>query len=265
MKEGRRSAASIQLLHVEDDPAFADLTGTYLDRIDPTIDHESVRTVDAARERLRSDHFDAVVCDYDLPDGTGIDLLEHVRGVDPELPFVLFTGKGSEEVAGDAISAGVTDYLQKSGGTEQYEVLINRLHNAVDRYRLGQQVERSIAALEAANEPISILDADGHYLFVNEAYASVYGHTPDAVVGRHWERFYPADEVERFTEEIFPVLKETGHWTGPATIDVAGVGRVREQLVLTHTTDGGHVCIIRDSEALDEDADVDDDQSVDNS
>lgn len=243
-------ATEIRLLHVEDDPAFADLTASYLARIDPGIDHEVVTTVADARDRFDVQAFDAVVCDYDLPDGTGIDLLERVREIDSEFPFVLFTGKGSEEVASEAISAGVTDYLQKGNAGDQYEVLVNRLRNAVDRYELELQVERSIAALEAASEPIGILAADGEYLFANEAYASVYGVDPGEMVGCHWQRFYPDPEVERFTDEVLPIVTEEGHWTGEATAARVGGGRVRERIALTHTTEGGHVCIVREAERI---------------
>ncbi|GAA0526806.1 PAS domain S-box-containing protein [Halorubrum aquaticum] len=255
MHDGSESSAPIRLLHVEDDAAFADLTATYLDRLAPAVDHEPVATIDEARGRYREASFDAVVCDYDLPDGTGIDFLERVREDDTEIPFVLFTGKGSEEVASEAISAGVTDYLQKRGGGDQFEVLVNRLRNAVDRHRLMRQVERSIAALEAANEPIGILGADGRYLFANEAYASVYGRSSEEVVGRHWEQFYPDDQIERFTEEILPIVTEEGHWTGEATVRDEDDRLIRERLVLTHTTDGGHVCIIRGAEPISESGD----------
>ncbi|WP_050024952.1 MULTISPECIES: response regulator [Halorubrum] len=259
MRDGTEPTATTRLLHVEDDPAFADLTATYLGRLDEAIDHETVRTVAAATERFDEEAFDAVVSDYDLPDGTGIDFLERVREIDPEFPFVLFTGKGSEEVASEAISAGVTDYLQKGGGADQFEMLVNRLRNAVDRYRLGRQVERSVAALEAASEPIGILGADGTYLFANEAYASVYGIERETLIGTHWERFYPDDEVERFTDEILPMVTEEGYWTGEATVDCVDGGRVRERLVLTHTTDGGHVCIIRGAEQIADSERADDD------
>ncbi|TKX74705.1 response regulator [Halorubrum sp. GN11_10-6_MGM] len=240
----------IRVLHVEDDEAFADLTAAHFERIEADIRHETARTVAAAERRCRGDSFEAVVCDYDLPDGTGIDLLERVREDEPELPFILFTGKGSEEVASEAISAGVTDYLQKRGGTDQYEVLVNRVRNAVDRYRLKRQVDRVAAALEAASEPIGVLGADGTYLFVNEAYASVYGSTPRDVVGTHWENFYPEEEVERFTEEVLPQVTDEGHWNGDAVVHGSDGELLRERLALTHTTGGGHVCIIRETEPM---------------
>jgi len=252
MHDGTGSTAPIRLLHVEDDPAFSDLTAASLDRLDAAVRHEAVRTVREAVERFDEGAFDAVVCDHDLPDGTGIDFLESVREIDPEFPFILFTGKGSEEIASEAISAGVTDYLQKGGGVDQFEMLTNRLRNAVERYRLGRQVERSIAALEAASEPIGILDADGSYLFANDAYASVYGVERETLIGSHWERFYPDDEIERFTDVILPIVTERGYWTGEATVDCVGGGQVRERLVLTHTTDGGHVCIVRGTEPVSE-------------
>lgn len=250
MADRTASTDRIRVLHVEDDEAFADLTAAHFERLAADIHHEAVGSVAAARRRYRSESFDAVVCDYDLPDGTGIDLLEHVRDVDEDLPFVLFTGKGSEEVASEAISAGVTDYLQKRGGSDQYEVLVNRIRNAVDRHRLVRQVDRTVEALNAASEPIGILGADGTYLFVNEAYASVYGRTPAEIVGKHWEAFYPDEEVERFTEEILPRVAAEGHWNGEAVVCGPDGGLVCERLALTHTTDGGHVCIIRRAEPI---------------
>ena len=252
MAQRSASESRLRVLHVEDDEAFADLTEAHFERLDADIGHETVRTVAAAQRRCRGDSFDAVVCDYDLPDGTGIDLLERVRETDPNLPFVLFTGKGSEEVASEAISAGVTDYLQKRGGTDQYEVLANRVRNAVDRHRLMRQVDRAVAALEAASEPIGILDADGAYLFANEAYASLYGRDPAEVVGAHWAEFYPEAEVDRFTEEILPRVTAEGHWSGDAVVHAPDGGLVRERLALTHTTDGGHVCIVKSVEPIEE-------------
>jgi CheY-like chemotaxis protein len=77
-----------------------------------------------------------------MPGKDGIEFLQAVREAYPDLPFVLFTGKGSEAVASDAISAGVTDYLQKQSGTEQYELLVNRIRNAVQARREAERADR---------------------------------------------------------------------------------------------------------------------------
>jgi DNA-binding NtrC family response regulator len=78
---------------------------------------------------------DCVVSDYDMHGLTGLELLEAVRAVDPDVPFILFTGKGSETIASRAISEGATDYLQMTSGTDQYTMLADRIENAVETYR----------------------------------------------------------------------------------------------------------------------------------
>ncbi|WP_049980003.1 PAS domain S-box protein [Halolamina rubra] len=138
---------TIRVLLVDDDPDLATMTATFLEREDDRFDTETAIGAAAALDRL-DDGIDCVVADYEMPDMTGIELLEAVREEHPDLPFVLYTGKGSEEIASDAISAGVTDYLQKERGTGQYAVLANRIENAVEAYRSEKLLNRRTRRLE---------------------------------------------------------------------------------------------------------------------
>ncbi len=142
------TAGAIHVLHVDDDEAFGDLASTYLERVEPRLDVTAVTTTTDALTHLAEHDVDCVVSDYDMPDVNGIEFLETVREDYPELPFVLFTGKGSEEVARDAISAGVTDYLQKEAGTDQYTVLANRVQNAVEKRRSERALDERNRRLE---------------------------------------------------------------------------------------------------------------------
>ncbi|MFB6360677.1 MAG: response regulator, partial [Halobacteriales archaeon] len=112
-------ANPIQVLHVDDEPDFADLTADLVEREDERITVKSVLSASEGLSQLSEGNFDCVVSDYDMPEKNGIEFLETVREDFSDLPFILFTGKGSEEIASEAISAGVTDYLQKEGGTGQ--------------------------------------------------------------------------------------------------------------------------------------------------
>jgi PAS domain S-box-containing protein len=133
-------------LHVDDDPEFADLTATFLEREDDRFDVVTATSAGEGLERLGPD-VDCVVSDYEMPGRSGIEFLEAVRESHPDLPFILYTGKGSEAVAGEAIRGGATDYLQKDPGTDQYTVLANRIANAVEQYR----ARRRAAAQERIN------------------------------------------------------------------------------------------------------------------
>jgi len=133
---------TIRVLHVDDDPEFGELTARLLEAEDDRLEVTSVTSVDAGLEVFEAESVDCVVSDYDMPGTDGLAFLEAVRDCDGQVPFVLFTGEGNERVAGEAISAGVTDYLQKGTGREQYAVLANRVTNAVAAYRARRRAAR---------------------------------------------------------------------------------------------------------------------------
>lgn len=141
-------ADSIRVLHVDDTVDFADLTADFLERERDRFSVTTERDPTVALRAIRNGEFDCVVSDHDMPEMTGIELLEAVRETDPNLPFVLFTGKGSEEVASKAVSAGVTEYLQKERSPEQYTVLANRIGNVVERERSRRAAEERKRRLE---------------------------------------------------------------------------------------------------------------------
>lgn len=125
----------IDVLHVDDEPDLADLAAQFLEQQEERIHVRTETGPGAGLDILNDVDFDCIISDYDMPGQNGIEFLEAVREDYPDLPFILYTGKGTEEVASDAISAGVTEYLQKGGGTDQYTVLANRITNAVVQYR----------------------------------------------------------------------------------------------------------------------------------
>ncbi|USZ67078.1 response regulator [Halorussus salilacus] len=141
-----------RVLLVDDEPGVADLAAEYLERI---ADDMSVRTATAAPDGLElvgDEEFDCVVSDYNMPEMNGLEFLEAVRDGYPSLPFILYTGKGSEEIASEAISAGVTEYLQKETGTDHYEVLANRIENAISENRARVELRETGNKIEALHD-----------------------------------------------------------------------------------------------------------------
>jgi Response regulator containing CheY-like receiver, AAA-type ATPase, and DNA-binding domains len=159
---------TIRVLHVDDDPEFVDLSATLLEREDDQFAIETVTSATSGLDQLAETTFDCIVSDYDMPGRNGIDFLRAVREKDSDIPFILFTGKGSEEVASEAISAGVTDYLQKATKPDQYTVLANRIRNAVEHHRAEEQLERQSNRLNAFSlafpDFAAIVDEEGRYV-----------------------------------------------------------------------------------------------------
>lgn len=145
-------SSSVRVLHIDDEPGLADMVATFLERENDRFTIETAQRAGEGLEHFTTNDFDCIVSDYDMPDKNGIELLERVRENYPQLPFILFTGKGSEEIASEAISAGVSDYLQKDSGTEQYALLANQISNLVAQYQAEAKLETRIQQQEIVAE-----------------------------------------------------------------------------------------------------------------
>ena len=238
----------IAVLHVDDDRQFLEVSKSLLERARRGITVETATGADEGLAVLEREAIDCVVSDYKMPGTDGLAFLELVRECHDGLPFVLFTGQGSEEIASEAISAGVTDYLRKGGGRDRYAVLANRIENAVSARRATRRMRQAFQAIETAREGISILDEDGRFTFVNEAYADLYGYDPGDLLGRHWAILYREGDVESIVEEVFPQIREGGVWRGETVGRRADGSTFLEDHSLAITDSGGLICVVRERE-----------------
>jgi len=200
---------SIDVLHVDDDPQVSELAAIFLERETDAIAVQTVTTPTDALERLATGDIDCIVSDYDMPGMNGIEFLQTVRDDYPDLPFILYTGKGSEEVASDAISAGVTEYLQKEAGTGQYTVLANRITNAVEQYRSAHALEasRNRLALFFEQSPLGVIEWTESFEVarINAAAEAILGYTEAELRGASWEMLVPPTEqsaVDAIVEQL---------------------------------------------------------------
>ena len=244
---------AIRVLHVDDDAQRTAATKRVIEDLRENIAVATETRVETGLTRLAEESFDCVVSDYEMPDRDGLAFLDAVREKYPDLPFILFTGKGSEEIASEAISAGVTDYLQKGNGIDSYRILSDRIENAVAKREAEAEARNVHRAMEAARAGISLLDDEGRFTYVNQAYADLYGYDPDAMVGERWGMIYPDFELERVNEEILPAVRGTGTWRGETTGLRYDGSTFVEDHTLARRDDGGLVCAVRDvTDRLDE-------------
>jgi PAS domain S-box-containing protein len=204
MKSVQPAEGPIRTLHVDDDEAFLRLTETSLSEIDPDIQHHQLSDPMAVLDEIREGTIECVVSDHQMPRLTGVELLKRVRAEYPDLPFVLFTGQGSEQVASEAISEGVTDYVSKGGGLEGFELLANRIRGAVEQCRLEQALSETREGyeklLETAPDAIFVVDAEtGTLREANAAAEELLGRSREELRGLHQTKLHPEGEREYYT------------------------------------------------------------------
>ncbi|SNZ06376.1 PAS domain S-box-containing protein [Natronoarchaeum philippinense] len=226
----------VHILHVDDDPQLGKLVKRFLERDDSGIDcRVRIETSPAAAlDRIRSDEteLDCVISDYRMPEMNGIELLRAVRETHPELPLLLFSGEEPNDVAAEIIRAGVTDYLQKGVGTEQYTHLIRRVEHAIDS-------EGEFEADEAVElDGVGIVGHDEQFEEVDESYAEYYRYDADEIEGKHWSELHPDDEVEHIRTHVLPVVQEGGKWSGHSTGVRADGSTFTESKMVTTLDDG---------------------------
>jgi PAS domain S-box-containing protein len=201
---------SVQVLHVDDSEALGDLVRVHLERDESALDCDvtTVTSPTDALDRLENGDFDCVISDYNMPSMNGVEFLERVRERHPELPVLLFSGEEPDDVAAEIIEAGLTDYLRKGYGTEQYTMLVRRVGHAVDS---DGQFD---AATESQLDGVGVVGNDERFDRADETYAAAYGYDPDEVAGKHWTDLHPDEAVEHIRTHVLPVVRNGGEWRG---------------------------------------------------
>jgi DNA-binding NarL/FixJ family response regulator len=129
----------IRVLHVDDDSSILEISKQILmDMCNFDIDHACC--VDEAFKKLSTGQYDVVISDYEMPQKDGIQFLKELRERKSEIPFVLFTGKGREEVIIKALNLGADRYINKNGDPETvYFELAHAIDVTVEQKRLSRK------------------------------------------------------------------------------------------------------------------------------
>ena len=125
---------TIRVLHVDDDASLLEISKQILLDLNSRFDIDQACCVDDAFKKLATGQYDIVISDFEMPQTDGLQFLKELRGKNNEIPFVLFTGKGREEIAIKALNLGADAYINKQGDPETvYGELSDILVKTIER------------------------------------------------------------------------------------------------------------------------------------
>ena len=188
----------LRILHIEDNPADAELITYELTRA--AVEHESrcVATKKDFLAELRKSPPDAIISDFSMPQFNALDALHALKAHRVEVPFILVTGSQSEEVAVECIKEGADDYILKSSLKRLPTALLSTVQRKrAEREREDAEVRirEQAALLSKARDAIMVMDTHGAITFWNAGAERIYGWSTEEVVrGMNAASFWKVDE-----------------------------------------------------------------------
>jgi PAS domain S-box-containing protein len=205
----------IAVLLVDDEPGLTGIAKLFLERTGESEVDIADSAADAIK-MLEKKQYDAVVSDYLMPDMDGITFLKTVRSGNTTVPFIVFTGKGREEVVIEALNYGADFYLQKGGDpAAQFTELQSMIRKGVDQRRAQRDLHEKNHILDAilAASPHGIaLVKDERICWVNDAFAGMLQYSKKDLIDTELESLYESHEVyQRVKEQISIDLENKMH------------------------------------------------------
>jgi len=176
------------ILYVDDEPDLLEIGKIFLES-DAGIQVETISSARLALQRLAIEHYDAILSDYQMPNMNGIEFLKEVRRQYGEIPFILFTGKGREELVIQAINNGADFYVQKGGEvTSQFAELAHHILAAIERRqaidRLRDSEQHLADIIDFFPNPVFAVDNSGRVIIWNKAMEELTGIPAQEMLGK---------------------------------------------------------------------------------
>ena len=202
----------IKILHVDDGAAFLAVAKQCLEE-QTNIQVDTALSAKEALKKLKHSKYDVVVCDQQMPEKNGLELLRELRRQGNNVPFILFTCKGKEDVAIEALNSGVYRYIEKEGNAEvTFEELKHSICAAVRERRAEKLLKKAENSLRQITDNIQdlllLLDENMVIKFASASYKSITGFTQSEVIGKRAYDFVHPDDLPKILQITKKAFKE---------------------------------------------------------
>ncbi|MEK7250926.1 MAG: PAS domain S-box protein, partial [Bacteroidota bacterium] len=171
---------AIRILLIEDDKIDQLAFKRHVESERLAYHYEMVQSLASAKAILATKSFDIIISDYNLGDGTAIDVCAIAKGT----PLIIITGAGNEEIAVKALKSGAYDYIIKDAERNYLKVLPLTVEKAVNSHRADKQMKMLLHAIMHISDSVYITDVNGTIRFANKAFYETYGYTAEETFGK---------------------------------------------------------------------------------
>ena len=193
----------MKIMYIDDEPGIREQAKIFLEDIYGLLDVKTFESGAEALDELEHSYYSAVISDYRMPDMDGIELLRLLRERGDDTPFIIFTGKGREEVAMKALNLGADGYIQKGDDPRtQYILMAQTIKQIVEKHQADIALKRSerdkSMILDSLSEQVIHIDESGTVIWANRSATKAVGMEPGSIVGKKCYRVW--FEREKFCQ-----------------------------------------------------------------
>jgi PAS domain S-box-containing protein len=196
----------IQVLYVDDEPGLLEIGKLFLERTND-IKVETLNSATQGLDQLDLMSYDVIVSDFQMPHMDGIEFLKRVRAAKGDIPFILFTGRGREEVVIEAINSGADFYLQKGGEPKaQFAELAHKIRQLVRRTSVEGMLQQNETWFQTiirhSDEVITLLNRDGVMIYASPPVQPMLGYKAMNMTGKKLMDFIHPDDASAVKQEF---------------------------------------------------------------
>src|SRR4030042_4641847 len=185
----------IRVLHVDDEPCLLKIAKQCLE-MEGRFHVDTASSVEQALEKIKKELYDAIISDYQMPGKEGLEFLKELRENGSDIPFIIFTGKGREELVIKALNLGADHYVNKNGDPETVYAELKHVISETVRIRkaeeaLGQSEEKYRNLVENSKDSVAVIDLRGNVQFVNKATEELTGYNMKEGIGMNVKKITP--------------------------------------------------------------------------
>ena len=200
------------ILHVDDDNNQLKFTKLFLEQ-DKKLNVTSIGSPVKALETIPNSNYECILTDYKMPEMDGITLAKKALEIS-DIPIIIYTGHGSEEVAQAAFAAGISDYFRKEMDPSHYQVLEKRIQHIVEQARAEKSLKVSEEKFRRffMNQPVLcyMVSREGNIIEVNETVLDSLGYTREDLIGKPMITTLYSPSSRGKAEQLFRRWLETG-------------------------------------------------------
>ncbi len=198
---------SLKLVIIEDEEAHFSLMKRAIERDLPQVTVHYFAHAGACLQCLDEVSPDIIVTDYLMPDMDGIEFLKALKEREKDVPVIVITGQGNENIAVQAMKLGAWDYLVKS--PDFFTLLPAVIDKVIREWNLKESLrdsERRFEDLaERTAEWIWEVDHKGRYVYSNQVVRKILGYGPDELIGRPYYSLLRLVSGESVQDYIFRI------------------------------------------------------------